>query len=318
MTTEIRQNIVAAAFAYMKAKKLSQADMSRLSRINPAYLSIMLKGETTSGTTTIEKRWFVQLAKACEYEYEKSYWCTVQTPQFMQVINALQESKKNSSTAIIIDDTGFGKTYAVDRFCNKNPLHTYRITVSAQHKMIDIVNELLDIMNLETIHPGSYYNYSKVARLGKIISKLTDLKLEGHEPIIILDEAENLSLPVLQMLKALYDGVKNSSAIVLIGTEQLLIKLHKLKSANKEGMPQFYRRFKAGIVQVIGGKSFEVFFDKFVQDKGLRRLLNDICDNYGELNDYLEPALREADQRGVPLTEDFFRIKYNLPKLRTA
>lgn len=318
MTNEQKQAVVTAALEYMKAKKLSQSEMSRLARINVGYLSPMLKGETTSGSTVIEKRWYVQLAKACDFKYDKTYWQLVQTPQFLQIAGALQEAKRNSTTAVIVDESGFGKTYAVDRFCLKHPTDTFRITVSGQHNLFDMITELCDVMNLETVSYNYYrsHDFTKVKRVSRIVNKLIELKDEGREPIIIIDEAENLRLPVLQMLKYLYDGVKGSAAIVLIGTDQLLAKLEKLRSKNKEGMPQFYRRFKAGIVQIVGGKNFEPFFTKYVDDKGLRKLLTQICDNYGELNDYLEPALKEADEKGVPLTEDFFRIKYNMPKTK--
>ena len=36
------------------------------------------------------------------------------------------------------------------------------------------------------------------------------------------------------------------------------------------------------------------------------------ADNYGELADYLEPALREADAQGKPLTKEFFESMFYL------
>lgn len=321
MTTEQKLSITEAALAYMRSKKLTQADMCRLSKINAGYLSPMLKGEFKVGNTNIEKRWFVQLAKSCDFKWDKNYWAVVQTPQFMQVIDALQTAKENSSTAVIIDDSGAGKTFAVDRFCLKHPTHTFRITVSADHSKIDLINELLEVMNMDKVSRSTYtnYNYTKVSFLNRIINKLIAYKDEGYEPVIIWDEAENLRLPVFQMLKMIYDGVKGNCAMVLIGTDQLLNKMNRLKNKNRDGMPQFYRRFKAGIVQVLGKKDFVPFFQKFeINDKGLRNLLNDMCENYGELNDYLEPALKECAEKGIELTEDFFRIKFNLPKFKTA
>jgi hypothetical protein len=40
-----------------------------------------------------------------------------------------------------------------------------------------------------------------------------------------------------------------------------------------------------------------------------------MCTNYGELHDYLEPVLREADETEQPVTEALFRTYHNLPKL---
>lgn len=317
MTSEQKQSIITAALQYMKEKKLSQTEMSRLSHINTGYLSLMLRGDFTSGNTVIEKRYFIQLAKACDFKWNKAYWQSINTTQFPQIIGTLQDAKSNSTTATIIGTTGAGKTYSVERFCLKYPTETFRITASGHHSLIDIINDLSDAMGLEPVS-GSYYRsyaFTKVRRVARIVNKLIELKDEGKEPVVIIDEAENLKVPVLQMLKYLYDGIKGSAALVLIGTPQLLDKLEKLKRKDKEGMPQFYRRVKAGIVHISENISFIPFFEKMViTDKGLRKLLCDVCDNYGELNDYLEPFIKECNEMTKPISEENFRIKYNMPK----
>lgn len=319
MTLEQKQSIITAAGQYMKEKKLSQSEMSRLSRINAGYLSQMLRGDFTSGSTVIEKRWFVQLAKACDYRWNKSYWHSINTNQFPQIIGTLQDAKTNSTTATIIGSTGTGKTFSVERFCLKYPTETFRITASGHHSLIDIITDLSDAMGLESVSASYYrsYAFTKVRRVARIVNKLIEMRDEGKEPVVIIDEAENLKVPVLQMLKYLYDGIKGSAALVLIGTPQLLDKLEKLKRRDKEGMPQFYRRVKAGIVHISDAISFVPFFEKLgIGDKNLRKLLTDICDNYGELNDYLEPFIKECAEANKPLSEENFRIKYNMPKTK--
>ena len=137
----------------------------------------------------------------------------------------------------------------------------------------------------------------------------------GHKPLIIIDEAENLKLPVIQMLKGLYDNLTGYASIVMIGTSQLTDALQKMTRSNRNGAPQFFRRIKAGIKIIPVYNDYLPFFEKLkIEDKGLRKLLTAICSNYGELHDYLEPAIREADERGVELTDDFFRLMYNMPK----
>lgn len=143
---------------------------------------------------------------------------------------------------------------------------------------------------------------------------MKELKRSGHQPQIILDEAENLKLPVIKSLKAIYDFCNGYASITLIGTQQLIDDLIKMKKKNRGGVPQFYRRIKASIRNVSTAFDFTPFFEKHNVEKPLRRLLVDLCENYGELHDYLEPALREADERDEPLTEELFRLIYNLPK----
>jgi len=86
-----------------------------------------------------------------------------------------------------------------------------------------------------------------------------------------------------------------------------------MKRKDRGGVPQFYRRIKASIRYINAIADFKPFYEKYVEDKSLRRLLTTLCENYGELHDYLEPAMREADDQGQSLNESFFRIMYNMP-----
>ncbi|MCD8270916.1 MAG: hypothetical protein LUD46_22510 [Parabacteroides sp.] len=139
-------------------------------------------------------------------------------------------------------------------------------------------------------------------------------KTDGKKPILIFDEAENLTLNTFQMLKAMYDTLKWTCATVLIGTDQLITTMDRLKSKNKPGMPQFYRRFKAGIRHIEPmDKNFDAFLADMPFPSSFKKTIRCICENYGELHDFLVPAMREADEMNVPLTEKFFRMKYQLP-----
>ena len=78
-------------------------------------------------------------------------------------------------------------------------------------------------------------------------------------------------------------------------------------------MPLFFRRFKAGIRHV---RPIDRTFARFLEGRGyskdLMKLLRLNADNYGELADYLEPSIREADRRGEPLTKEFFESMFYL------
>jgi type II secretory pathway predicted ATPase ExeA len=153
-------------------------------------------------------------------------------------------------------------------------------------------------------------------RLKKVSRKLRDMQLSGCKPVVIIDEAENLQKPAIKMMKSLYDSIKDYCSIVLIGTDQLTNKLDALSEKNEDGIPQFCRRFKAGkrnMPPIRKEKMFQPFLEK-IEDEELRRTLLGQCNNYGELNDFLEPAMREADMFGVELTVEFFCNKYGLTR----
>lgn len=311
MQQQQKENIIDAANEYIKQHGLSLNDLQQLSKVNIAYLSNMLKMvfeiPGNGKPTPIADQWFVKLAKTIDYDLQKVTWNWRLTPQFQEGVTFLKLAKERGFSGMLIGDTGCGKTYLIDKFIKRNPIHTYRITVSGIHTMPMILNELLGMLGIK----GYQRSVNTIALIGQTLKRLKD---QGEQPIVIVDEGENLKLPVIRLLKGLYDAVEKHCAIVIIGTHDLLKKLEKLKESEREGIPQFCRRFKANtrLLSPID-RSFRLFFDD-TTDKGLRTLLQQLCDNYGELCDYLLPVMIEADEQGKPVTEHFFRLYHNMPK----
>jgi DNA transposition AAA+ family ATPase len=242
----------------------------------------------------------------------KPYWGYVQTREFMELVTQMEEARARAITKTLICNTGKGKTYAVKKFRDNFPACTYVITINSLMTLGDIINELLQQLGLPE-------RGNRAMRVRQCIMRLRELRHSGYSPVLVLDEGENMTAETMRMLKGLYDGIceDRHAGIVLIGTNQLLRKMERNRKRDGDAAPQFYRRFKAGIRlvrELPAEKAFTPFFEKFgITDKGLRRLLCGLCDNYGELNAYLEPAMREADERSEELTETFFRVMYNMP-----
>lgn len=322
MTTEIKLEIVNAANDYIAKNNLSINELCRQSGINVGYTSSMLKGTFTfianNKEGNIPDKWFVQLADHVGFAYTKTYWETIPTRQFKEVIFALNECRDKQKSIMLIGDTGSGKTKATDVFVNKNPLHTYRITISSLHRLQDIVYELMDKVGVDISSlKNKHAHTSPHLRLVCIVDKLIEIKRAGGNPILIFDECENMEGPTLKMIKALYDAIYEHCGIALIGTSQLTNKLLRMRAKNRDAIPQLFRRFKAGqrqISQLNKKFDFLAFFERFEITPSLQHLLLRLADNYGELHDYLEPALRESYLAGQPLTEDLFRTIHNLPK----
>lgn len=307
-------NEYAAARGWVSGKSTGAGRIAQFTKVNVMYVSPIMRGDftyrdsKTGGEKAIAERWFRQLADCIGLKPEKDYWPHVDTPQFKEIDLELREALMTSATRVLICESGAGKTYTVERFKKEFPSRVFVVTC---HRF-DSVNDLIDKM-AEAV--GRVVEGRSVSRRLTTLNVwlYTQGRYEGEKPMIIFDEAENLTLPTLQALKAMYDTIKWSCATVLIGTDQLIDTLERLKKKNKPGIPQFYRRFKAGIRYITPpDRSFDLFFtDRY--PAGFKATLRTVCENYGELHDFLVPAMREADEIGVPLTERFFRMKYRLP-----
>lgn len=308
----MKKLIAESARNYMSANGLSQAQLAEATGINVSYINAMLSGaediDVAGRKVSIKTPYYAKLADQCGYIYEKRYWATIETDQYLLCSTELADGKMTGRMKLIVGESGCGKTFSVNKFLKEAPVGTYRLTVSSLYSIKDILAELCLLVGIQA-------KGSNAIRVKRIAEKLNVLKMKGYKPMIILDEAENLRPAALKMLKSLYDNVREYCAIALIGTPQLLHKLETLKDKDHDGMPQFYRRFKAGIreLPLMKKETFTEFFDELgVEDEGLRDLLTSLCSNFGEMNDYLEPALREADKNGVALTEKRFRMMYGL------
>lgn len=312
MKHEEKQAIANAAISYMKDKGLSQNEFCRLTGVNASYMSNIVnnvftfKNTRTGKDSEIDDKWFVAIAGKIGYAIKKEYWPLVETEQFIDIAKELTEAKQTATTRILVGETGCGKSYTVERFAKAYPQGTYIVTCNKNDSIADLVRKVQKALRCNFEGSNSY----KIDRISGELSRAYDL---GYNPIIVFDEAEYLSVTGLLSIKTIYDYLRNMCSIVLIGTEDILNKLER--SRKKEGMPQFIRRFKAGIRRI---RPIDRTFSDFLKDKGyskeLCRLLHENADNYGELADYLEPAIREADRRGVPLTEEFFKSMFYLKK----
>ena len=194
MKHELKKNIITAALAYMEEHQLSNNDVVTKAGINSGYLSNMLRGnfetKVDNKMVPIGDKWFYKLSEVVGLDIKKRYIDAVATRQFTEIISTLQDAKETGKSKMIIGFTGAGKTFAIDRFENKYPTHTFRITVSSLYKLVDLINELVDKLNIDlgSINAKRIFENSLKVRHDKVIEKIKDIKRNGGKPIIILDE----------------------------------------------------------------------------------------------------------------------------------
>lgn len=305
MQDTLKDSIMSAVKAYMAANNLNGADFIRRAGVNKSYFSAAHNGKYTYQSTAIPVSFFHKVAQAAAYSIRLTYFPHRDTPQYIDATNALCEARDKVEPRMIIGETGCGKTYAVDRFCEQNPIGVFRVTVNDYDTIRDILGEIAKAQGLQvTARRG--------ALLRQVCGALKELAMSGVKVVLIVDETENTKTPGIRAYKALYDLLKGFAALVLVGTPDLLRRLEILKRKEIGGMPQFIRRFKAKTTALESVNRSFPDFKSIVSNAGVWRLATSMCDNYGELHDYLEPAIREARENNEELNEAFFRELYNL------
>lgn len=300
MTVELKKQIREALVNFTSANSetyvMSQNEVAKKLGINAAYVSAIVNGEDKVGKSVISEMYWSKIAGLVGVQVAKNYWEIIQTPQMVGILAALEEARDYGRTITIVGETGSGKSYVVDLFMKKNPVATYKVTISNLDNIGDIINKLAEAMNMKLD------NTSRSSKLKEITMALLWMKYKGQKPLVIFDEAEYMNHVALCAIKSMYDLLNEICGIVMIGTEQILKNYDKLRNKNKVGIPQLYRRIKFGIRTLPAIDKKYVEFLKEIEDKDLKSWLKVNCENYGELHDVLEPAKREAERLGEPLS----------------
>lgn len=308
MNTDTKSKIIAAAKDYLEQHQMTEQALSKSAIINNAYLNGMLKGETSFNGTEIKDKYYLKLANFIGYKVDNKVIGTEPTSEFLKLLSKLEKAKEHQEHFLFIAPTGRGKSFAIDKFHKTHPNHTYIVTVNSLMNVRDVIQELGNVLGLNLW--GSPHRKQHA-----IVQKLRDIKMKGGKPVVVFDEGENMKLPALQALKGIYDGIKAHCGIGLIGTRQLLDLLKKLTIKDKQGAPQLFSRFKSNTCEMVGSRLGlqKHFVEKYITDAGLKQLLYELCENYREFVDYMEPVFRSANEQGVPVTEELFRIVHDMP-----
>lgn len=310
-----KTNISVALNKYIDKKICSQQKIADDCGFNEAYITQIKKGEYRVGKSPIKDEQFSLVANYIGLKLKKEYWQKVLTKENIMIEDALNDAKEYATIKTVIANTGAGKTFTVDDFMSTNKENcVFHITVGQLHKVKNVIDDILFEMKIKP--KGDPLN-----RLRQITKYVTSLYHQGKHPLIIIDEAENLKLPVLGFTKQIYDAIVKPEicGVVLIGTDQLLASIKKMEDSNKLGIPQFARRIRAGIVDVekVRGKwhednNFLEYVTGLVWDVQIVTLLKEQARNYGEVHDFVVAAMRDADRCGEEFNYEFFIDKYNL------
>ena len=247
---------------------------------------------------------------------KQQHWKNFLTLQCKEILSALEEAKENQKAIMIISPTGLGKTNSIKMFTEANPQDTFVVTVGDSFKLEHVIHSIAMQVGAVVV-PHGYKAVPHRDKLQAIADRLAEISIGGGQPVIILDEAENLKPSVLKTIKELYDAIIDYCGIVMIGTDQILDSLLNRRNKNRMSVPQLYRRFKAGIRNISAlnkGRDFKPFFDTYISNlPGVQALLIERADNYGELHDFLEPVLRQCKTKNVQLTEERFCFFHKIP-----
>lgn len=263
---------------YIAKSGKSQTAVGQELGISGAAVSSFLSGKYKTPHTIIPK-----VAMLLDMHQKKAV--APKAPEFAPtsisrtVTNAIAYAHLRGVISVVYGDAGVGKTSTVKEYVKNDPL-ALLITISPTYASITGVNELI---------AGQLGVRERVAR--RITAEIID-RLKGSGRVLIVDEAQHLTVRALNHLRCLSD--ESGIGIALIGNEEVY---SKLRGSGKADFAQLFSRVgmrKYVQTRDISMKDIESIFGAYDLDEKVLKLLAGVANTpyglRGAVNVYINTA----------------------------
>jgi len=162
------------------------------------------------------------------FSKDESINCPFISDDFREVTTRFNYLKEPLGIGVFLGTSGLGKTYIIRDFTNNLNKDLYKVIyINASHNMLvfDFIKLICNSLNLDT---GACYKIDLYQNIQNEIIRL--VKHDKVKPIVIIDDAHNLSREIIFNLKILYDfeiDSKDYVTLILIGYLELKTELSK-------------------------------------------------------------------------------------------
>lgn len=147
---------------------------------------------------------------------------------YLQLINRFNYLKEIKGLGVFTGPPGYGKTFTIRSFIdslNKDLYKVIYLSIADKFTLFDFFKEIGKALNIDT---GACYRTDLYNNIQKELVNLVEIY--KVQPVIIIDDAHNLSREILKNLKLLFDfsmDSKDYTIIIMVGHPELKTELSK-------------------------------------------------------------------------------------------
>ncbi len=158
-------------------------------------------------------------------------WKTAVTPVFTFITAQLEMCQEESVSTLLCDLSDIGKSYTAKVYCksHKNAVYVDCSQVKSRQKLIRYIANGLGLSNT-----GRYADV-----YGNLVYYIKTIET----PLIILDEAGDLSYEAFLEIKALWNATENACGYYMMGADGLKEKIRRAINCKKVGYTEVFSRF---------------------------------------------------------------------------
>ena len=242
-TISDQEKISTLVLSLMERKGFSSASKFAQSiGFGPADIS-NLKGEKWKQNPSLigSEKW-IRLARVVGFQKnETQAWNTAETGMFKYISTQLSICKDQSLCRMLVDEAGFGKTYAAKEFA-RNHSNTFYIDCSDSSNKNRLIRTIATAVGASTA--GTYDDM-----LADALFALGNM----NKPQLIFDEAGEIckNADAIMVLKRIYNHLEYTCSMYLIGSNGLRKVMTNRRRRDMQGYHEVFDRFQSDFKKCI-------------------------------------------------------------------
>jgi hypothetical protein len=228
INNEIRQEIIRAMQGainnYPSASKMAMA-----LGISPSQLSRVMKGNTEGILS--DANW-ISIARRLDVHFgERTEIVAAETDTYRYITTQLGECQQKGVSLMLCDRAGIGKTFAARRYVRTHANAVY-IDCSQAKTRQRLVRAIAREFGINSL--GVYAD---------VYNDLVYYLRSIPNPLVVLDEAGDLTYEATLELKALWNATEFTCGWYMMGADGLRAKFERFRRNQKVGFAELFRRY---------------------------------------------------------------------------
>jgi DNA transposition AAA+ family ATPase len=178
-----------------------------------------------------DAKW-ITLSRLMEQKSGKNEnWVAAETPVFVYIQNTFKKCQKNALSTLICDLADIGKTFAARHYAahNKNAIYIDCSQVKSKQKLVRKI--------------AKEFGVTCTGKYAEVYDDLVYYLNYINNPMVILDEAGDMSYEAFLELKALWNATERHCGWAMIGADGLKEKIRRAKDCKKVGYAEMFSRY---------------------------------------------------------------------------
>ena len=206
----------------------TDAQFAKIYGLSGAIFSRLNKGEIEK---IISDSQFLSIGRELDINLRKEKWNVVRTKVYENIEQSIKFCQEFSSSMILVDDCGIGKTYSAKNIVKtlKNAFYVDCSQAKSKQQFIKLLAKTVGIDSK-----------------GKYVDVKANLKyylIQLQKPVIILDEAGGLEYTAFLEQKELWNATDGFCGWYMMGADGLKAKIEKGINSKKVGFAEIFSRF---------------------------------------------------------------------------